>query len=338
MSSRVFIQTVAVLSVLSIAEVAGPAAAGNTTDPLMVTVNGVKVTERQVEALLGQQISMAMAFGQMPDDVMVHNLRIRAVDEIIERILINERARVKGIRITEEGVSKKIEQIAENEGVSVNEFIFKSLPANNTNYSEFKDRVIMGMKFDKLIEAEAGKKAFAVSEDEARRYYKRNINEFYRPGQVRASHIMIKYPSLSKQDKADVKEAMGIIRQMVINGTDFAKLAVRYSEDKATAEKGGDLGRFTEGNMLPEIVDAAFKLKVGQISDVVEVNYGCHLVMVTEVDEGGLDSFEKVEKDILRWIQEDKKAAYSEKYMDSLIGKARIKWPDGRRPEPIKVN
>ncbi len=308
------------------------------SNSVVVTVNGVKITERQVDAMIKKDIQMAMSFGKTPSRALRHNLMLRAIDEIIEKILISERIKAKRIVVTKKQVDQEIEKIARAKNMSVQKFFDKALPAYNTDINEFKDLVAIGLRFDKLIETVAGPIAFKVSDKEAKRYYARHKDQFTKPPRVKASHIMIKYPGKDKDSKADVKFAMGKIAEMARDGKDFAALAKKYSEDTITRGKGGNLGFFVKGNMPPKLAAAAFLLKAGEVSDVVEMSYGCHLIKVFEVDEGGLLGFEKVKADIIAWIKGNAKDRYSRKYIEDLRASARIKWTCGKRPEPMMVD
>ena len=306
-------------------------------DPVIVTVNNIKITVSQTDALVRRYLAKAATFGQSPSPELIHNLRLRATDEIIERVIINERIRARNIKVTEKELEKEIAKIIEAEDMTVNEFIRKALPANNTNFIEFKEQVLLGLQFDKLIESVGGKDYFKVDDSEARRRYKRQIKEFTKLPTVRARHILIKYPEFNRQSKEDVKYAMGQIAKMVSKGADFAKLAKMYSEDKATRDKGGNLGFFTKQEMYPKLAKVAFSLEEGQVSDVIETPYGCHLVKVEEKKPGGVIKYEEAKKIIVEQIKNEKKDAFAANYIRSLMAKARIKWPGGKRPEPVAV-
>jgi len=114
-----------------------------------------------------------------------------------------------------------------------------------------------------------------------------SLNESER---VRASHIMVAPKDLEKDaaektaldpDKEAQKRA-GHILNLVRDGADFAKLAKRYSDDPGSKDRGGDLGFFERGQMLPEFEEVAFSLEPGEISDLVQTRFGYHIVKVTE--------------------------------------------------------
>ncbi|HET7321960.1 MAG TPA: peptidylprolyl isomerase, partial [Longimicrobiaceae bacterium] len=102
------------------------------------------------------------------------------------------------------------------------------------------------------------------------------------PGvEVRARHILLRIPTDATPAQRDsVKQLAETLRQKALNGADFAKLAEQYSQDPASARKGGDLGFFGHGSMVQSFDEAAFKLKPGEISPVVESPFGYHIIKV----------------------------------------------------------
>jgi len=305
--------------------------------PVIVTVNGHEITEEQVDRALERDLRLAMSLGKPPTYAVRHNMTLSVIDNLIEKFVIGERIRAKGIKVTIDEVNKEIIRIARINNMSVQSFYNKTYSTKGFTPTDIKDQVAMSLRFDKLIEMEAGSKRFYVSDREAKRYYDRNTKQFTEPKRVKASHILIKYPKTGKTSKRDVKYALGKISNMAKSGIDFAKLAVKYSQDKETRKKGGNLGFFTYDIMPKKIADAAFMLRVGEISEVIEMPYGCHLLKVFEIDPGGLIGFDKVKKEIIGWIKDDLKAEYSTKYIKQHMANAKIVWAGGKRPEPIPI-
>lgn len=110
----------------------------------------------------------------------------------------------------------------------------------------------------------------------------------YSTTQIRASHILVK----------DEKEAKDILAQLRANPEKFADLAREKSADTTSAKKGGDLGTFGQGRMVPDFERVAFTLKQGEISDVVKTQYGYHIITVTERKEGEAKPFDQVKEQI----------------------------------------
>jgi parvulin-like peptidyl-prolyl isomerase len=97
-------------------------------------------------------------------------------------------------------------------------------------------------------------------------------------GRIRARHIVI---STAKHDKADARKRIDELAKKLADGADFAALASEHCED-ATRVRGGDLGVFSRSDMIAPIADAAFALKVSEISPVIETDQGFHLIQRTQ--------------------------------------------------------
>jgi peptidyl-prolyl cis-trans isomerase D len=130
-----------------------------------------------------------------------------------------------------------------------------------------------------------------VSDDEVKRYYDDNAAKFQGNEQRRASHILIAFgvsatPEQKQQAKAKAEE---ILAQIKKNPSKFEQLAVKNSQDPGSAVKGGDLGSFGRGAMVKPFEDAAFSMKVNQVSGLVESEFGYHIIKVTEISGQNAD-------------------------------------------------
>ena len=94
--------------------------------------------------------------------------------------------------------------------------------------------------------------------------------------------IIVKQPEISEIDKKEVKDKLTSLKERVKKGDDFSTLAILYSEDPGSSKKGGELGMFKRGEMRPEFEAAAFKLKPGETSDIVETEDGYHIIQMIE--------------------------------------------------------
>jgi len=135
-----------------------------------------------------------------------------------------------------------------------------------------------------------------VSETAMREYYEQNKSRWASAEQRRASHILISVgKDGSAPDKASARKmAEELAREVKAKPADFARLALEKSKDPGSAEKGGDLGWFGRGMMTKPFEDAAFALKEGQISDVVESDFGFHIILVTGAKSAQAKAFEEV--------------------------------------------
>ena len=120
-----------------------------------------------------------------------------------------------------------------------------------------------------LVDLQAIRERTQVSPQDVQRYYEDNEQQYSTPEQVRASHILLKTEG---KDDATVKKQAEDLLAKIKGGADFAELATKFSEDEASAKKGGDLDFFGKGQMVPEFDKVAFSLQPGQISDLVKTS------------------------------------------------------------------
>ena len=175
----------------------------------------------------------------------------------------------------------------------------------------------------------------AVSEADLKEYYTQNKERLGVPEQVRARHILFKVdPAASDDEKNQAKaRAEGVLKR-VQAGEDFAKLAADHSDDAGSKAKGGDLGYFPPGQMVPEFEGAAFYTDPGEISDVVETKYGYHIIKVEDHIDARERSFEeikavireKLHKELVmfkvqQFIRQANENAGMQVYADRIAGK-----------------
>lgn len=142
-----------------------------------------------------------------------------------------------------------------------------------------------------------------VSEDEAEQYYEQNIQDFRTQEERRASHILIEFGD--DQQKAE-QQAEDILAK-INNGEDFAELAETFSSDTFSAENGGDLDWFSMGMMDPAFEDAAFALQnVGDVSGVVESEFGFHIIKLTDVKPEETSPFADVKEDVIAKLKAER--------------------------------
>jgi peptidyl-prolyl cis-trans isomerase D len=158
------------------------------------------------------------------------------------------------------------------------------------------------------------------SEDDMDRYYRRNLELFEVEEQVEAAHILLQLAQDSDSDTINKRRELAQnIRQQLREGADFAQLAKLHSDDTASAADGGDLGYFGRGMMVSEFETAAFALRPGQISDVIQTPFGFHIIKVTDYIAPGFKSLVDVTDTIKTGlvIEESRQIAY-EKAMDAF--------------------
>ncbi|HEX9726457.1 MAG TPA: SurA N-terminal domain-containing protein [Vicinamibacteria bacterium] len=154
--------------------------------------------------------------------------------------------------------------------------------------------------------------AVTVTDREIERSYNENLASYEIPGQVRASHILLK---TTEDDEEQVRARAEEVLAQVDAGGDFAALARQYSED-TTAEQGGDLGFFGPGDMVPEFERAAFSLQVGATSGSVRSPYGFHIIKVTERQDPIVRPLDAVREEIRQTLVREKAVGLMEQEVD----------------------
>ena len=153
-----------------------------------------------------------------------------------------------------------------------------------------------------LIDVPALKASFTPSDADVQAYYDNNLDRYTEEVDLRVSHILLRTQDV---ELAEVQAQAESIVAEARNGADFAELARRYSEDEGTREAGGDLGRITRGQMVPEFEGAAFALEQDEISDPVTSMFGVHVIKATEKTGGATQTLDDVRDSIVDMLQQE---------------------------------
>jgi peptidyl-prolyl cis-trans isomerase C len=317
---------------------------------IAVNINGVDILESEIEKLVKPQLEMiAKQSAQMPPkfaEQYAKQLREQFIEQTIRRILLDEKVKQANIVITDEQVMSTIEEIAagQREPLSLEEFK-KKLAEYGQSFDNVKEDMRKGLARNQFMEAQwAGK--INVTEEDAQKYYQENTKQFETPEQVRASHILIKpeFTDPNVDPNADPNEAKAVARtktedllKQLKDGADFAELAKTHS-NCPSAPQGGDLGFFPKGQTTPAFENAAFELEIGQISEIVETEYGYHIIKVAEHKDASTTSFDQAKDDIIKQLTQTKQSELAQEYIESLRAGANITYPAGKEPSPQPNN
>lgn len=212
-------------------------------------------------------------------------MRCQIFEELLYQKLLVNQAQIDSIEVTDKEVEQNLEarirQFLAQFGGSIEkleEYFGKPLAEIKT---EFKDVIREQLTVQKMQNEIAGE--IKITPSEVKNYYKNLpkdslpiIPETYELGQVMV------YPPVSEDDIKAVKEKMNGMRERIKNGEKFSTLAVLYSEDPGSAKKGGDLGFVSRGELVPEFAAVAFNLKPGEVSRLVETDFGFHIIKMEE--------------------------------------------------------
>ena len=323
-----------------------PAGAEN---KIAVTINGVDIPQSEIDRVVDPQLKrIAEQSGGVPPALIEQyekQLREQVLEQTIRRYLLDQKIKEANIVITDEEVMSKITEIAasQREPLPLEEFKIK-MEQYGVSFDSVKADVQAGLARNKFMEAQwAGK--INVTEEEAKKYYDENLRQFEQPEQVRVSHILIKpeFVDPNTNPNADPNEAKKIARAKAENllkqlkdGADFAELAKSHS-DCPSAPQGGDLGFFPRGETVPEFENVAFELEIRQISDVVETEYGYHIIKAADHKQASTIAFDLAKDNIIEQLTQKEQSKFADEYIESLKAKANIVYPAGKE-QPTDVN
>jgi peptidyl-prolyl cis-trans isomerase C len=236
----------------------------------------------------------------------------KIIDDEIGRTLLVLKAKESGINITKEIIKKRLKKVRAK--FRSEEIFEHKLADQGLSLSQYKAELENDLYVDEIIKKEIEPK-IQISEEKALDYYEQNKAKFTSPEKVRASVILLKFnPSTGKAGEQKVLKKFDSILNQLQNGSDFAAIAKKFSQD-SLASKGGDLGYFTRKQMLPAFSDKAFKMKTGEISNVFRTGHGFHVLKVTEKKAAGTSPFSEEKNGIKILLSQKESSKATQEYI-----------------------
>ena len=220
---------------------------------------------------------------------------MRAVlDRIIDHHLASQAARARGVAATEAEVDADLRDMRSEQ--AGDRAFADRLATVGISAEQLRHQRRLSLDMTKLVRAAAGQ---AISDAAINAYYRDNRDRFLLPEAVTASHILIRVnPDANPEQRAEARRKASGIRDQILGGADFGRTARDLSEDSGTALSGGLVGTFPRGQMDPAFDAAAFSVKPGEISDLVETPYGFHILRVDEHMAARMQTLDEVRADI----------------------------------------
>lgn len=290
---------------------------------LAAEVNGVFIYKADVDKrmdLLLRQI--AAQTGEVPAEAELKEIRARILNDLIEyKMLLNE-SQKHNITASDAEVEDELVKIKAN---FVNEAGFTTaLNQAGITEAEFVQTIKDTLIIQKLLDSQVADKV-KVSDAETKAFYDANPHLFEQEERVHARHILkMVEPSAGAIDKDKKKKELEDVLKALKNGSDFNDLAMKYSDDPSKI-MGGDLGYFTRGRMVKPFEDAAFALKPGEISGIVETQFGYHIIKVEDHQQARTIPYEEIKGVIADNLSMQKRQEAAGQYVDELYKKSEIK-------------
>ncbi len=291
-------------------------------EDVVITVNGKKITHGEI--MQGVQLNMMQLSRQIPQQQlsqMADQIYQNVTDTLIANILMTEAAEKSSLTINNADLDVEIAGIESN--APEDSSLRDALAKNDIDFEEWKENLRKQMIVRKLIEEQISDMPPA-SEVEIAAFYEENADSFKMPETVTASHILLAFiEEDTDETKAQKKAQLEKIKADIETGGNFEELAKEYS-DCNSSQRGGNLGSFSRGQMVPEFETVAFSIEPGNLSEIIETQFGYHLIKSTDHKKAGVRSLAEVQKELQVYLDGQKKQEVIQVYVEKLKKNALI--------------
>ncbi|MFD0619478.1 peptidylprolyl isomerase [Paenibacillus sp. GCM10027629] len=239
-------------------------------------------------------------------DAMLEAGGTNTINSLIMYEVIGQEAKKANITVSEADIDKEVDNIKKSSGGD--EGFNQMLAQYNLTVEALRKEMIPQVQLTKLLTPKVN-----VTDQEIKDFYEANKASMSTPEQVRASHILVK-----------TKEEADAIEKELKGGADFAALAKEKSTDTGSKVNGGDLNFFGKGQMVPEFEEAAFKMKVGEVSEPIKSQFGYHIIKLTDKKEAVNPTLDDKKVEIKEQLTKQKISEMSNEYIQGLRDKAKI--------------
>lgn len=314
---------VATISIFAAASLHADTTATTENGEFVAKVNGSGVSRKDFDWSLASAEKQFASIGNQPGMGQV-NVKKEVLDRLIDFELMIQDAKKRGVVADDTKVGSSLDEFKKqfNEENTFSSFLEKNSLTEEIMKSQLRKQLTIQSLQKELVNEFSAK--ITTSGADAKTFYDANVDKFKRPEQVKASHILIKVDPAA--DEATAQKARGeleAIQQKIKEGGDFAELARTNSSCPSSAQ-GGDLGFFGKGQMVKPFEDATFALSPGETSDIVETQFGFHLIKMEEKTEAGTVPYEEVQERISQYLSQVQLDQAQQDYIKGLRGKAEI--------------
>ena len=306
-----------------------------TVDRIIAKVNEKIITQSELE----ERVFVKMMSLQKANVQPLPSKEKAMYDElermIEERLLVDAGQKV-GLKVDEESITKAINEIKANNGLGEGD-LARLLESESKTMEEYKTSIHDQIMISRVVNFEVRKRV-TVTNEEVEQYYTQHIKDYWVSEKLKLRHILFLMDnSLPEGDKRIKREKAQLALKRIRSGADFEVIAKEFSED-ISASTGGDLGVLERGKMVPEFEKAAFLLKEGEVSDLVETPYGLHIIKVDKIIPGQTLPLEKVEASIKDHFMNEKMKVEYREYLAQLKKNAFIENKISPPSSPVANN
>lgn len=303
------------------AKAAEPAAEASSLPATVAVVEGTEIKKEELEKAFNTVLqAQGVTASQIPAAQKSQVYRMILDDMILERLVAK---RSENTPVADDEVTAMYERIKSNFGSE--EELKAQIEKNGQTVEQVKSDIRISLKQQRWLEEQTKDKT-EVSDADAEAFYKENPEQFQKPEQVRASHILVRVPEDAKPEVVTEKEKQAkAIAARVKKGEDFNKVAAEVSEDPSAKQNSGDLNFFTKEQMVPEFSNAAFGMKKDEISEPVRSQFGYHIIKVTDRKAPETISLDQAKPQLIAFLKQQKRQQEVGKVVRAIREKADVK-------------
>lgn len=297
---------------------------------MVVSVNDKVISVSDVDR--ATNILVAQYSDQIPPDRVAEAqtaLRRQAVENLINQQLLLVEAERQGIQPEQQRVDARYADVSAR--FSSPEEFQSAMASMGMSKDEFREEIEQDLRIEALLDGQL-KETKKVTDEEVSAFYRDHPESFRSDEQVRASHILLKVDAAAREeDRSQKRLELAGLKGQIEKGADFAQLAREHSDCPSKA-RGGDLGYFERGKMVKPFEDASFGMKVGDVSEIVETQFGYHLIKVTDRQDPKTAPYDEVKGQIEDFLKRQVRDQAIGAYIDRLRDSARITYAEGFQP------
>jgi peptidyl-prolyl cis-trans isomerase C len=286
---------------------------------VLARVNGEKIERWEFDNAVKRM--EARAGGPVPPDKRDEVLR-GVLDQLVAYHLLAQESRARKLAVADTDVDARLADI--RKGFPTEEAFKQGIAAQGLTFEQLKSQAKTSLEVAKVIETEVNSKV-TVQDSEVKGFYDQNLEKFKQGDTVHAAHILIGLPQgATPEQKTEAKTKAAAVLKTIKAGGDFTTLARANSSDQGSAQNGGDLGFFPKGQMTPAFEEAAFKLKPGTVSPLVETPFGFHIIKVIERRAPRTAPFAEVSGQIKDFLTRGQQEQKLEQFVEQVKAKGKI--------------
>ncbi len=296
------------------------------TDGVVASVAGEPILRSEIMQEIMPKVQNLTASGTSPEELerQIEPIFKEALESAIEHFILYKEAQTMKVEIPEAEVEKRVMEIRSQ--YDTPEAYQEALESGGYTMSNFRDRlrrqmmaISVGINKHRQFEKEA-----VISEEDISGYYREHEDEFRFPARFRASRIFIAAPRGETDERTAAREKLNALRGQILAGADLASLAREHS-DGPEGKEGGMMGWIKPGDLVEPLGSALTGLKVGEVTEVLDTEFGVQLMRLEEIQEQGVMSYEDARKEIEPVLRQQRGEERYRQWMNTLRKRSNVR-------------